>query len=114
MTSLNLDNIQLTPEEKEAVVTYGDLSEILCNVARHIAQTLQKCNEQINDVFEIIADRLNDIDYVHIRDTTYIYMALCKECHIDPTKFAREFEAYIDTQDEIRSKDKATKQTKHE
>jgi hypothetical protein len=103
-----MDNI-FTHEEAAAFVTYNDLTIVLEETLKMISEEIIKADnitfDGLNNLVNILADRINDIEYKRIRDMYFILGRLAYQSHCTTYDMRKTYENYCDEFDRLNKKE---------
>lgn len=98
-----------TLEESSMPVTYGNLLVILQTLIKNISEETLKADEVtfngVSNLVDILADRINEIEYRRVRDMHFVlnYLAYLRHCTIDEMK--KTYETYCEEFDKLNKKE---------
>ena len=103
-----MDNI-FTHEEAAAFVTYNDLAIVLEETLKMVSEEIIKADnitfDGLNSIINILADRINDIQYKRIRDMYFILNYLAYQNHCTTYDMRKTYENYCDEFDRLNKKE---------
>lgn len=99
----------LSQEERNQLVTYGDLVDVLQIVTQEYFQSEEKVYDAQKECYEKVMDatigRINEDRYKQIRFEKFIIGILCEVCHLSRPAVEQEYERYCKEFDRVNGKE---------
>lgn len=96
---------QLTKEEKNLPVTYGELTTILTEMNEHIVKVLDGRDEETVKLFKIITDRMVEIidmlEYHRKRDLHYFFNRIAASGFVNKDALFEEYTKWCEEFDKL-------------